>query len=131
MNLSTQKLASLAQEMGLTSAEIIQRKKFLEFGLADAQLLSKLHEYIIEQSVDDFFTESFYNHLFSFPALREFLPDEATIHRAVSSTKCKKRSVMLLKIKCVWREQLRRTFEPERFTWTRVQFPRNRIQLFL
>ena len=50
---------------------------------------------------------------------------------AVSSTKCKKCSVMLPKIKCVWREQLRRTFEPERFAWTSVQFPRNRIQLFL
>src|SRR3989338_8106599 len=50
---------------------------------------------------------------------------------AVSSTKCKKCSVMLPKIKCVWREQLRRTFEHERFAWTSVQFPRNRIQLFL
>jgi diguanylate cyclase (GGDEF)-like protein len=74
-------LNNIAQEIGLTPEEIAQRKQFLEFSETDIQLLMQLHRYIADHAVDDFFTESFYSHLFSFPALKKFLPDEATIHR--------------------------------------------------
>lgn len=46
-------------------------------------------------------------------------------------TKCKKRSMLLLKIESVRSEQLCGTFEVKRLAWPGVQFPRNRIQLFL
>ena len=46
-------------------------------------------------------------------------------------TKCKKRGMMLLEIESVWGEQLCGTSEAQRLSWPGVQFPGNRIQLFL
>lgn len=79
------KLKSVAHEMGLTPEEIMLRKQFLEFTQADAQLLIKIHRYMSEHAIDDFFTEKFYSHLFSFPALQQYLPDEATVNRLRAS----------------------------------------------
>src|SRR5665811_311017 len=50
---------------------------------------------------------------------------------AVSMTKCKKRSMMLLEVKSVWSEKLCGAFEAQRLAWSGVQLPRNRVQLFL
>ena len=46
-------------------------------------------------------------------------------------TKCKQRSMMLPEIERVWSEQLCGTPEAQRLTWSGVQFPGNRIHLFL
>lgn len=81
MSPSTETLNNIAHEIGLTSEELEQRKQFLEFNPTDVELLKQMHQYIADHAVDDFFTESFYSHLFSFAALKRFLPDEATIHR--------------------------------------------------
>src|SRR5680860_664637 len=51
--------------------------------------------------------------------------------RAVSMTKCKKRSMMLSEIERVRSEQLCGTSEAQRFAWPGIQLPGNRIQLFL
>lgn len=65
---------NIAQEMGLSHEEIVQRKQFLEFTRADIDLLEKIHQYMAEHhAVDDLFTEAFYRHLFSFPALQRYL----------------------------------------------------------
>lgn len=46
-------------------------------------------------------------------------------------TKCKKRSMMLAKIERVRGERLCGTPEAQRLTWSGVQYPGHRIQLFL
>src|SRR3990167_7096244 len=46
-------------------------------------------------------------------------------------TKRKKRSMMLPEIESVRGEQFRGTLEAQRLAWSGVQFPGNRIQLFL
>jgi len=46
-------------------------------------------------------------------------------------TKCKKRSMMLLKVEDVRGEQLRRAAEAHRLAWSGIQFPSNGIELRL
>ena len=46
-------------------------------------------------------------------------------------TKCKKRSMMLLKIESLRGEQLSGAAEAHRLAWSGVQFPGNRIELRL
>ncbi len=46
-------------------------------------------------------------------------------------TKCKKSSMMLLEVEGVRCKQLSWTLKAQRFAWSRVQLPGNRVQLFL
>ncbi len=71
----------LPQGLNVGKDDIEQRKKFLEFSDADIELLSEIHKHLEDQSIDEFFIDSFYQHLFSFPSLQKLLPDEATINR--------------------------------------------------
>ena len=63
--------------------------------------------------------------------MSRFVFKYAIVLWAVSSPKCKKRSMMLPEIESVWCEQLGRALETERLAWPGVQFPGNGIQLFL
>jgi diguanylate cyclase (GGDEF)-like protein len=74
-------LDNLAQEMGISADDISLRKEFLEFSESDIGLLREIHEHIESSHIDDFFTALFYHHLRSFPELREFIPDGATLER--------------------------------------------------
>ena len=74
-------LDNLAQEMGVSVDDISLRKEFLEFRKSDISLLREIHEHIESSHIDDFFTALFYHHLRSFPELRKFIPDEATLDR--------------------------------------------------
>jgi diguanylate cyclase (GGDEF)-like protein len=69
------------QEIQISDEDIVQRKKFLEFSDADIEQLVETHRQLKSRSIDEFFTDTFYRHLFSFPALHNLLPDEATINR--------------------------------------------------
>jgi len=71
----------LAQEMGISDDDISLRKEFLEFSESDISLLREIHEHIESSHIDDFFTTLFYQHLRSFPELRKFIPDGATLER--------------------------------------------------
>ncbi len=71
----------LVQAMNLSAEDIAERKTFLEFGERDVARLREIHEHVESIHVDDVFTDLFYYHLRSFPELRKFLPDEATVER--------------------------------------------------
>jgi diguanylate cyclase (GGDEF)-like protein len=72
----------MSQEKLFTAENIAQRKKFLEFSDLDIELLSQIHQYLERnEAVVDSFTDSFYRHMFSFPELNKFFPDEAAINR--------------------------------------------------
>jgi diguanylate cyclase (GGDEF)-like protein len=72
----------ISQEKLITAENIAQRKKFLEFSDVDIELLKQIHQYLERNiAVVDTFTDSFYQHMFSFPELTTMLPDEAAINR--------------------------------------------------
>ena len=78
---NTKRTDYLPQELHVGPEDIAQRKRFLEFSDADIELLSEIHKYLEDKSIDEFFIDSFYQHLYSFPALQKLLPDEPTINR--------------------------------------------------
>ena len=78
---NTKRTDYLPQELHVGTEDIAQRKRFLEFSDADIELLSEIHKYLEDKSIDEFFIDSFYQHLYSFPALQKLLPDEPTINR--------------------------------------------------
>ncbi len=81
MRSNTKKTDYLPQELHVGPEDILQRKKFLEFSDADVGMLREIHSYLEDKSIDEFFIDSFYQHLYSFPALQKLLPDESTIKR--------------------------------------------------
>ncbi|OIQ98667.1 phytochrome-like protein cph2 [mine drainage metagenome] len=78
---NTKRTDYLPQELHVGTEDIAQRKRFLEFSDADIELLGEIHKYLEDKSIDEFFIDSFYQHLYSFPALQKLLPDESTINR--------------------------------------------------
>jgi diguanylate cyclase (GGDEF)-like protein len=81
MRSNTKKTDYLPQELHVGPEDISQRKRFLEFSDADVGMLREIHSYLEDKSIDEFFIDSFYQHLYSFPALQKLLPDESTIKR--------------------------------------------------
>ena len=77
----TRNANNLPHELHVGAEDIAQRKRFLEFGDADIEMLREIHSYLEDKSIDEFFIDSFYQHLYSFPALKKLLPDESTITR--------------------------------------------------
>jgi diguanylate cyclase (GGDEF)-like protein len=72
----------MSQEKLITAENIAERKKFQEFSDADIQILGQIHHYLERNvAVIDSFTDTFYRHVFTFPALKKMLPDEASINR--------------------------------------------------
>lgn len=67
---------AIAREIGLDCHEIEARKRFLELGEDDCRLLAEVHELIALDGGG--FADGFYDHLLSFPQLRELVPDAAT-----------------------------------------------------
>ncbi len=76
-----QELANLISEIGVTADEIALRKKFLEFGEFDIELLREIHEQIQQTHFDDVFTDLFYHHLRSFSELKKLIPDDAAVNK--------------------------------------------------
>jgi signal transduction histidine kinase/HPt (histidine-containing phosphotransfer) domain-containing protein/FixJ family two-component response regulator len=74
-NSATQRLA----KNGLSRREIQQRKKFLEFGQADARRLAALAPLARKYAGE--VIEELYAHFLSFQETREFFRDEATLNR--------------------------------------------------
>jgi diguanylate cyclase (GGDEF)-like protein/PAS domain S-box-containing protein len=67
-----QLVEAIGREIGLDEAEIALRKAFLEIGDSDIALLLQVHERLEQERYR--FTDSFYDHLLSFPPLRDLLP---------------------------------------------------------
>ena len=65
--------ATLLQAMGLTEDELIQRKRFLQFGERDEHNLTSINE--LAQSYADPVIEAFYQHLLSHAESRRFFED--------------------------------------------------------
>ena len=72
----------MSEEKFITAENIAQRKKFLEFSEVDIEMLGQIHQYLeCNEAVVDSFSDSFYQHIFSFPELKMMLSDEAAIIR--------------------------------------------------
>jgi diguanylate cyclase (GGDEF)-like protein len=78
---NTKHLDYLPQELHVGPEEMAQRKKFLELSDTDLELLCEMHAHLENKSIDEFFIDSFFQHLYSFPEFQKLLPDEATINR--------------------------------------------------
>jgi diguanylate cyclase (GGDEF)-like protein/PAS domain S-box-containing protein len=70
---------AIAQEIGLDQHELAARMNFLELGSQDHALLRELHG-LIDRDIDTF-SDSFYDHILSFPELRALMRDSATVQR--------------------------------------------------
>ncbi len=81
MNRDKSALSDLARAMGISAEEIALRKSFLELSESDIELLREVHKHVENIHIDDSFAELFYHHLLSFPELRKFIPDDATLDR--------------------------------------------------
>lgn len=79
MKLSDEAVAALARAIGIDAHEIAKRKAFLEFGEADIQLLTELHEHL--QGTQRRFVNEFYAHLLKFDETRRFVPDAESLDR--------------------------------------------------
>lgn len=71
---NTKRTDYLPQELHVGPEDIAQRKRFLEFSDADIELLSEIHKYLEDKSIDEFFIDSFYQHLYSFPRCKNYFP---------------------------------------------------------
>jgi diguanylate cyclase (GGDEF)-like protein/putative nucleotidyltransferase with HDIG domain len=74
-------LDRLLNDLGLTEAEVAERKAFLELGAEDVRLLTELHALLDQTGTRDFFVNAFYDHLQAFAGLRALLRDPATLGR--------------------------------------------------
>ncbi|MGD0961713.1 MAG: EAL domain-containing protein [Methylomonas sp.] len=63
--------ANLAADLGIDEKEISHRKAFLEFTEADVELLKNAHTMLAPFQSE--FVDSFYEHIFSFPEMRELI----------------------------------------------------------
>lgn len=70
-------LTRIVNHIGLSDAEIEQRKNYLEFTAHDAELLTELHARHEDHVTD--IADVFYDHLLKFPPLRQMLSDPATL----------------------------------------------------
>lgn len=68
-------------EFGITLEEIEERKEFLELSDGDVGVLRELHACLERVGARHQFTASFYEHILSFPPLRELIPDSAALDR--------------------------------------------------
>ena len=68
---------SMADPLNLSSAEVAQRKAFLEFGEKDVARLKELHALLAGQA--SFFVEAFYAHLLAFEETRHLIQDDAKL----------------------------------------------------
>ncbi len=80
-----EKFLTLAELMGITDAELEHRKKFLQFGPDDEQLLKQIAP--LSESKADEVIEAFYEHLLSFEELKVFFPDAQTLARVKAKQK--------------------------------------------
>lgn len=71
----------LLRDLGLTEAEIAERKAFLDLGGEDVRLLAELHELLERAGTRASFVDRFYAHLQAFPGTRVLLRDAATLER--------------------------------------------------
>jgi len=74
-------LEQLLRDLGLTEAEIAERKAFLEFRDEDVRLLTELHGLLEAKGVRASFVDAFYRHLQAFDGTRALLRDAAVIER--------------------------------------------------
>jgi diguanylate cyclase (GGDEF)-like protein len=74
-------LDQLLRDLGLSGAEIAERKSFLDLGDDDVRLLVDLHALLERHGVRESFIDKFYSHLLAFPGTRVFLRDTATVER--------------------------------------------------
>ena len=80
MNLSDEAVAALARAgTGIDAQEIAKRKAFLEFGEADVQLLTDLHERV--HGAQQQFVNEFYAHLLEFDETHRFILDAESLDR--------------------------------------------------
>lgn len=78
-----QDTTAVAQAVGFDADDIKQRKAF--FGIDDRTAVLPPHMRAQMALDEDMFTDAFYDHLLSFPALRKLLPDDATVARLKKS----------------------------------------------
>lgn len=81
MTLNNQHSNAPDWQLHLTEEEIELRKRWLEFGQEDEQLLKDNVDHIVESEIDNLI-ESMYSHFLSFEDTKSFFPDEQTLHRA-------------------------------------------------
>lgn len=74
-----------AEEIGLTDAEIAERKAFLEFGPDDVARLTQLGE--VAEDYADALIDSLYDHFLSFEESREFFGDPRILERVKTAQK--------------------------------------------
>ncbi len=72
-------VAAIAASLGIDADEIAQRKAFLEFTHHDAELLTALHDRLVEARAA--FVDDFYTHFVAFAPTRALLPVAATFDR--------------------------------------------------
>jgi diguanylate cyclase (GGDEF)-like protein/PAS domain S-box-containing protein len=70
---------AIACEIGFDRQELAARMAFLELGEPDIALLRELNE-VIDQDIDTF-SDSFYDHILSFPELQALMQDSHTVQR--------------------------------------------------
>lgn len=80
-----EKFLTLAELMGITDTELEHRKKFLQFGPDDEQLLRQIAP--LSDSKAEEVIESFYEHLLSFEEMKVFFPDTQTLARVKAKQK--------------------------------------------
>lgn len=74
-------LDKLLHDLGLTEAEVAERKAFLDFGDEDVRLLRELHDLLEHYQVRATFIDRFYAHLQAFAGTNTLLRDAATLER--------------------------------------------------
>jgi hypothetical protein len=79
MNNFDQIVEAITGKIGLTEDELAQRKAFLEFSQADADLLRAIHTPLAQRH--HVFADRFYDYLLTFPPLRKLLPNADAISR--------------------------------------------------
>jgi len=71
--------------MGITDRDLAHRKKFLQFGPEDEQLLKQISA--LSESKANEVIDAFYQHLLSFEEIKKFFPDAETLARVKSKQK--------------------------------------------
>ncbi|MEW6761244.1 MAG: EAL domain-containing protein [Pseudomonadota bacterium] len=70
---------AIGREIGLDQEEVAERMAFLGVHADDIALLRELHALMVDDT--DTFSDDFYEHILSFPALRALVKDDATVQR--------------------------------------------------
>jgi diguanylate cyclase (GGDEF)-like protein len=81
MNDPKQTVLHIAEGLGIDTAEVERRLRFLEFSARDEELLCALHAEIERHGDRSFFVDAFYRHLLAFPPTQGLISDEATLAR--------------------------------------------------